>query len=178
MLAFLFSKTKRDVSSDDERLEIGRKKSKQSLSSDEGRPEIAKAGERRRYELKPPAPEPVEICLESITSHNDLKSLKKRDSFSYYSIPAVRSAALLGEEEEVDPSDLGRCRLTRRDSCPALKTQGPGRSQRTVLRKKCISFEVYPDLLLEDLIFGDEEGEGCDVGSFGPDGALSGVETP
>ncbi|KAL7553789.1 hypothetical protein ACHAWF_017120 [Thalassiosira exigua] len=136
--------------------------SAKAVGSNEEWPEITSAaiGERRRYKLPQQSPEPEEICLKSIASRKDLESLKKRDSFSYYSIPAVHSAALLGKE--IDTSDLNWCSLSIRHgvSCPSRiqtqSTRGDLRSQ-TVTRKKVISFEVHPDLILGDLI-----DEGCE----------------
>ncbi|KAL7523088.1 hypothetical protein ACHAWF_000363, partial [Thalassiosira exigua] len=120
--------------------------SNKAVSSNVEWPEItgAKIGERRRYKLPQQAPEPEEICLKSIASRKDLETLKKRDSFSYYSIPAVRSTALLGKG--IDTSDLNRCSLSMRHGVSCLSriqstpNQGDLRSQ-TVTRKKVISFE-------------------------------------
>ena len=46
------------------------------------------------------------IDLRHITSLNDLKSIKKQDSFMYYSISGVRKAAVL--MQDTDTANLGR----------------------------------------------------------------------
>ena len=84
----------------------------------------------------------------------DLKTLKKQDPFLYFSIPAVRTAALLNRD--VDMSSLqsfqSRCSRGRMGgaSCPSWIEYTPNTTK--VERRSCISFECYPDLLLEDCL--------------------------
>jgi len=62
----------------------------------------------------------------------DMESLKKSDPFLYFSIPAVRRAAV--HNKEVDLSSLRDSQASR------------------VERRSRISFECHTDLLLEDLM--------------------------
>ena len=75
------------------------------------------------------------VDLRHITSLVDLKSIKKQDSFMYYSIPGVRKATVL--MQDIDTANLGR----------AAQDEAPQASQKA-LRSTCISFECHPDLLL------------------------------
>ena len=113
--------------------------------------DVDKVGEVLTVKTVFEPPKPKTIALKNI-SDKDLKSLKKQDPFSYYSIPGVRSASLLGKD--IDTSDLGSCRIKGTMSCPArLQTeQVKAHSPTTVTRSKRISFECHPDLLLEDLL--------------------------
>lgn len=93
-------------------------------------------------------------------SSADLLSLKKKDAFSYYSIPAVRSAALLNKE--VDLSKLKESTFKR--SCPSRTQTTSEVSPETVLRASRVSFECHIDQLLteitevmEELEFEDSE---------------------
>ena len=81
-------------------------------------------------------PEPKKIRLGSVGTE-DLKDLKKKDSFLYYSIPGVRSAALLGQG--IDSTNLGFSRIRSR----------PLRN--TVARSRRIAFEGHPFLLINIL---------------------------
>ena len=109
-------------------------------------PEIinGQVGEVIRAKIETQPPEPKTIALKTV-SIDDLKSIKKKDPFLYYSIPGVRSK-LLGKE--VDVANLGR-------SCPSrLFTKSSSEAYQPVLtatRSKRISFECHPDLLFEDL---------------------------
>ena len=91
-----------------------------------------------------------EIDTQKLTE-DDLKSLKKKDPFLYFSIPAVRSAALLNKD--VAMSSLqgweSRCSRSGRASYPS---QGESIRTTKVVRRSCISFECHPDLLLEDYL--------------------------
>jgi len=78
------------------------------------------------------------IDIRHITSLDDLKSIKKQDSFMYYSIPGVRKATVL--MQDIDTANLGR----------AAQDGAPQASQKA-LRSTCISFECHPDLLLENV---------------------------
>ena len=91
------------------------------------------------------APEPIEVDISTLSAE-DLQSLKREDPFLYYSIPAVRRAALFNlEEPDVSESSLG-------DST-------------TVKRCTRVSFECHTDLLMEDLL-GDIEDEEYDQSDF------------
>jgi len=91
------------------------------------------------------APEPIEVDISTLSAE-DLQSLKREDPFLYYSIPAVRRAALFNlEEPDVSESSL-------EDST-------------TVKRCTRVSFECHTDLLMEDLL-GDIEDEEYDQSDF------------
>eukprot|EP00984_Skeletonema_dohrnii_P028109 scaffold17945_cov136-Skeletonema_dohrnii-CCMP3373.AAC.7 len=77
----------------------------------------------------------------------DLKTLKKQDPFLYFSIPALRSATLLGRE--VDMSSLKGDRSSRRASCPSKIESAPSTK---IERRSRISFECHTDLILEGFI--------------------------
>ena len=93
----------------------------------------------------------AELDISGGLSKDDLESLRKTDPFMYYSIPEVRNATLLHHEVVVP--------CLRRESGP--KATGPlthataataVQSRKVVRRQSSISFEVYPDVLLEDLL--------------------------
>ena len=88
----------------------------------------------------PCAPEPIEIDIGNLSTE-DLQSLKQDDPFLYYSIPAVRRAALNLEEPDVS----------------ALSSSG---ESTTITVKRCtrVSFECHTDLLMEDLLGDIDEG--------------------
>ena len=117
--------------------------------------DIDKVGEVMTVKTVFEPPKHKTIGLKNM-SDKDLKSLKMQDPFSYYSIPGVRSASLLGKD--IDTSDLGTCRIKGTSSCPArLQTeQSKTQSLTTVTRSTRISFECHPDLLLEELLNNDE----------------------
>ena len=77
----------------------------------------------------------------------DLETLKKQDPFLYFSIPALRSATLLGRE--VDMSSLKGDRSSRRASCPSKIESAPSTK---IERRSRISFECHTDLILEGCI--------------------------
>ena len=94
-----------------------------------------------------------EIDLQQLTV-DELQTIKKQDSFMYYSIPGVRVAEM--QMKELDVSNLRNCL-----SCPArMKTKTPSTpsSLTTVTRSTCISYECHPDVFLEDLL-NDEDSE-------------------
>ena len=100
----------------------------------------------------PCAPEPIEIDIGNLSTE-DLQSLKQNDPFLYYSIPAVRRAALNLEEPDVSA-------LSSSEESTTL----------TVKRCTRVSFECHTDLLMEDLLgdidegFDDSELEQMDLG--------------
>ena len=113
-------------------------------------PEIinGQVGETIRAKIETQPPEPKTLALKTV-SNDDLKSIKKKDPFLYYSIPGVRSARLLGKE--VDTANLGTCKIR---SCPSslfTKSRRVYQPALTATRRKRISFECHPDLLFEDL---------------------------
>lgn len=77
-------------------------------------------------------------------SQDEIKALRKTDPFMYYSLPAVRKAALALEPVDcptaIDSSDCKE--QQRRD---ALK-----RLRRSAYRRTRLSFEVHPSVLLDD----------------------------
>ena len=55
-----------------------------------------------------------ELDIKAITSLDDLKSLKAKDPFMYYSIPGVRSTEILMKDDlDIDTSNLGVSKITR-----------------------------------------------------------------
>ena len=113
-------------------------------------PEIinGQVGEVIRAKIETQPPEPKTLALKTV-SIDDLKTIKKKDPFLYYSIPGVRSAELLGKE--VDTANLGTCKIR---SCPSslfTKSRRVYQPVRTVTRGKRISFECHQDLLFGDL---------------------------
>lgn len=83
---------------------------------------------------------PREINVNGIRE-GDLRAIRSRDPFLYYSIPAVRSAKML--LKDIDVTNLGRSAMER--SC----------HQSVVKRCTCMSFECHPDLLLADDLMED-----------------------
>jgi hypothetical protein len=89
-------------------------------------------------------------------SEDDLQSLWKEDPFMYYSIPAIRMAAIYGKD--IDPSDKVALCCSNPSSSddqqePAskrTKSTYSNRSRTTVLRRTRISFEAPMDL--EDIM--------------------------
>ncbi|KAL7528658.1 hypothetical protein ACHAXR_002554 [Thalassiosira sp. AJA248-18] len=136
---------------------------RQALSaiSNEGWPGITKIGESRTVKMRTQTIEPKKVSLKSM-SVKDLKSIKKNDSFLYYSIPGVRSAKML--MKDIDASKgltkvLSTCEL-KRNSCnsSSLRLQTlPQGNDLTVKRSSCISFECHPDVFFQDFILDDEE---------------------
>jgi hypothetical protein len=101
--------------------------------------------------LAPADPTPVEVDVDKALSAQDLRSIKKRDPFLYYSIPGLREAAV--RQKRVDMYELAQDGL-RRDcaSCSYNETIAK------VKRHTRISFECPADVLMEDLV-GDHTGE-------------------
>ena len=95
------------------------------------------------------------VDLRHITTLDDLKSIKKQDSFMYYSIPGVRKATVL--MQDIDMANLGAT------LGHAVQDEAPQISQK-VLRSTRVSFECHPDLLLVDLM---NELEGLDLENLG-----------
>ena len=81
------------------------------------------------------------MAPERYSEQQDVGELKQDDPFLYYSIPAVRRAALNLEEPDVS----------------ALSS---GESTSTITVKRCtrVSFECHTDLLMEDLLGDIDEG--------------------
>ena len=100
--------------------------------------------------LAPAAPTPQEVDVNNSLSAQDLKSLKKRDPFLYYSIPGVRDATVR-LEHDVDMHQIAQAGLKRHcQSCPA-KMQTSSISEPVAKVKRCtrVSFECHTDLLLD-----------------------------
>ena len=109
-------------------------------------------------------PERVMMIDTDELSEEDLKTLKKQDPFLYYSIPAVRNAAV--RNREVDMASLrsgsgdtsrqaSSCSVQLDDfesyaSSAAAAAATTTSTSTKVERKSCISFEGHVDLLLED----------------------------
>ena len=111
---------------------------------------------KTKFETKKPS---KEIDIMNISA-DDLKSIRQQDPFLYYSIPGVRSANLL--MMDIDDTNLGASELLNRASIsrpPRLESnqdQNTDESQK-VARSSCISFECYPDMILDDEIPSDGE---------------------
>mmetsp|Transcript_35496 Transcript_35496/g.52162 ORF Transcript_35496/g.52162 Transcript_35496/m.52162 type:complete len:158 (+) Transcript_35496:137-610(+) len=78
--------------------------------------------------LAPVDPTPQEVNVNNSLSAQDLKSLKKRDPFLYYSIPGVRDATIRLEHADVDmhqiaQNGLKRCCQTSFTSEPVAKVK-------------------------------------------------------
>ena len=83
----------------------------------------------------------------SSTSGNAASSSnKKRDSFLYYSNDKVRMRALM----MVDDDDTSTTRRTR------LQPRPQSQQKVEVERKTCISFELHPSLIMDDLLLAEE----------------------
>ena len=72
-----------------------------------------------------------ELDIRSISSLEDLKSLKRSDPFMYYSIPAVHSAKILMKNDnDIDTSNLGVSKIRRSYmSCPSRMQPTTNRHQ-------------------------------------------------
>lgn len=97
-------------------------------------------------------------------NEDELKTLKKEDPFSYYSIPTVRAATV--RRGSIDMSSMqkggsggGSAAQQRRMSCPYRIDSTPTK----VARRTCISFECHPDIFLDETTDAEEENEDRDV---------------
>ena len=69
----------------------------------------------------PPSKPKKELDIKAITSLDDLKSLKAKDPFMYYSIPGVRSTKILMKDDmDIDMSNLGVSKITREEHPPSM----------------------------------------------------------
>mmetsp|Transcript_30610 Transcript_30610/g.45957 ORF Transcript_30610/g.45957 Transcript_30610/m.45957 type:complete len:166 (+) Transcript_30610:88-585(+) len=101
--------------------------------------------------LAPVDPTPKEVNVNNSLSAQDLKSLKKRDPFLYYSIPGVRDATVR-LERDVDMHQIAQNGLKKRhcQSCPAtMQTSSISEPVAKVKRCTRVSFECHTDLLLD-----------------------------
>ena len=96
-------------------------------------------------------------------NEDELKTLKKEDPFSYYSIPTVRAATV--RRGSIDMSSMQKgggvgsaTQSHRRMSCPYRIDLTPTK----VARRTCISFECHPDIFLDETTDA-EENENRDV---------------
>jgi hypothetical protein len=100
-------------------------------------------------------------------NEDKLKTLKKEDPFSYYSIPTVRAATV--RRGSIDMSLMSSMQKGggvgsvaqqshRRMSCPYRIDLTPTK----VARRTCISFECHPDIFLDETTDA-EENENRDV---------------
>jgi len=105
--------------------------------------------------LSPTNPAPTEVNVDKSLSAQDLKSLKKRDPFLYYSIPGVRDATVRLEHADVDMHQIaqnGLKRYCQSQSCPeSIQTSFTSEREPVAKVKRCtrISFECHIDLLLD-----------------------------
>ncbi|KAL7515891.1 hypothetical protein ACHAWX_000964 [Stephanocyclus meneghinianus] len=88
---------------------------------------------------------PQQLDVTSLTSA-ELSELKINDPFMYYSIPSVRNAALHGKDVDASFLDVPSRSTSVDNECP----------KRSVTRKRRISTECHPDIMLEE-IFADQE---------------------
>ena len=86
-------------------------------------------------------------------SFEDLQSIREHDIFLYYSIPVVRTAKIL--MKPLDMSSLGAQDTTSSLSGEEDEARHP--PEVTVTRSTRITTEVHPDLLLEDLLNGEDD---------------------
>jgi hypothetical protein len=131
-----------------------------------------------------------EININNINSIDDLQTIKRQDPFMYYSIPGVRSAKMLMKDDnDIDTSNLGVSSLKMRTCTPLYPSRIPSntKTRRTVRRDStknddcwdqqqqsshkierstCISFECYPDLLLDDEDLFDDDDDDDHLGDF------------
>ena len=104
--------------------------------------------ECRKVKMATQPKEPTQVNVKHIST-GDLQTLKKKDSFSYYSIPGVRRAKLL--QRDIDMSNLGTSDMSRScTSCPSRLQTSRANVSQSVARRSRISFECHPDLLEED----------------------------
>ena len=105
------------------------------------------------WRLAPAEPTPKEVEVNNSLSAKDLKSLKKRDPFLYYSIPGVRDAAILqmGHDDDVDMHQVAQNGLQRHcQTCPAtMETSCTSQPVTKVKRCTRVSFECHGDLLID-----------------------------
>ena len=85
------------------------------------------------------------IDIRHITEE-DLKALKKKDPFLYYSVPGVHAATLRSKKVVMSSLGGGGSPRRRRTSCPGRIESTPNTK---IERKNCISFEACADLLLD-----------------------------
>ena len=86
-----------------------------------------------------------ELELEGL-GEEDVKSLRKSDPFMYYSIPSIRRAVIfLRGIDHSNKNDLYGSQVhSDRNSAPANPS--------TIPRRRAISFEAHPSVLLEDIL--------------------------
>ncbi|KAL3785669.1 hypothetical protein HJC23_001940 [Cyclotella cryptica] len=107
---------------------------------------------------------PIEqVNLEAFNS-SDVASLKTKDPFLYYSIPAVKKAEVLQKELDLSSSDP-LANFSRRQYRNPKQACDEKRVSLTVTRCSRVSFECHTDLLLQDLIndINDVDSDGEDA---------------
>jgi hypothetical protein len=111
----------------------------------------------------PNKPSPKQHINVKSLSAQDLNALKKKDAFMYYSIPAVRYAALLNKAIDMSKLDEVPTVMKRNcTSCPSRMMTQQFDNSRTVERASRISFECHADMLLVDLLEEEKESDGED----------------
>ena len=91
-----------------------------------------------------------EIDTQKLTE-DDLKRLKQKDPFLYFSIPAVRNAALFNKDLDMSSLQGRKSQCSSRDTA-SYPSQIESTPTTKVVRRSCISFECHPDLILEDYL--------------------------
>ena len=94
-------------------------------------------------------PTPTQVGVDKSISVQDLKSLKKRDPFLYYSIPGVRDATVRLGDVDTDMHQIAQNGLK---TSSAISIQASGTTPvAKVQRCTRVSFECHPDLLWDEI---------------------------
>ena len=89
--------------------------------------------------IRPPQKQQPKKIIVNLLNEDELKLLKKRDPFLYYSIPAAKRAAKLTNYKPIDHTEVIR---------EVARSSGSG----MISRKTRVSTECAPSMLLDDLI--------------------------
>lgn len=93
---------------------------------------------------------PTESIEVSDLTPSEIASLKKKDPFMYYSIPAARKSAM--KAKEFDPSLLAG---DASSSCSSSTEEGSRKSRKVsqkVTKQRRLSMEMHPDALMDELL--------------------------
>jgi hypothetical protein len=93
---------------------------------------------------------PIESIDISSLSSSEVDSLKEKDPFMYYSIPAVRKSAM--RSQEVDHSILGGDASPSSDASSQEGSRKSRKISQTITKKRRLSMEMHPDALMEELL--------------------------
>ena len=101
--------------------------------------------------------EPRKVDLQDLNVE-EIRSLKKKDPFLYYSIPGARFAR--AALKDVDHSDINSlCQSVSNVSLGLDSTKGKEPMSTTFSRRTRVSFECHSSIIMEDLLdeFSDDE---------------------